>query len=141
MDVANTTTLSDIDANLIKNEQKEVSNMKNYIKTNLPLAYSDAVNIDNTIYVAGQGPDNLDVSAEEQIRQTIMNIEKVLANVGAGLKDIVKVTVILNYDKITPQMLEEIYKEYFKDPYPARTVFKSDIGFNIQIDAIAVKEG
>jgi enamine deaminase RidA (YjgF/YER057c/UK114 family) len=36
------------------------------------------------------GPDNLDVSAEEQIRQTIKNIEKVLANFGAGLKDIVK---------------------------------------------------
>jgi len=48
-------------------------NKKTYIKHALLLAYSDAVKIDNTIYVAGQGPDSLDVSSEEQIRQTIRN--------------------------------------------------------------------
>ncbi|WP_036591655.1 RidA family protein [Paenibacillus alvei] len=74
----NTGPLGEIDANLKKTKKKEVYIMPDYIKTNLPLAYSDAVKIDNTIYVAGQGPDNLDCSAEEQIRQTIKNIEKVL---------------------------------------------------------------
>ncbi|OPA75357.1 hypothetical protein BVG16_22475 [Paenibacillus selenitireducens] len=113
--------------------------MKEYIKSGLPLAYSDAVIIDKTIFVAGQGPDNLDVAFEDQIGQTIKNLEKVLLKVEASLKDVVKVTVILNYEKITPQMLEEVYKDYFTEPYPARTVFNSDIGFNIQIDAIAVK--
>jgi 2-iminobutanoate/2-iminopropanoate deaminase len=112
--------------------------MKKYIKHELPLAYSDAVKIDKTIYVAGQGPDNLDVSNEEQIRQTIENIEKVLSKVNANLNDVVKVTVILNYNKITPQLFEEIYKEYFIEPYPARTVYNSEIGFNLQIDVIAV---
>jgi 2-iminobutanoate/2-iminopropanoate deaminase len=118
---------------------KEVNRMKKYIKSNLPLAYSDAVQVDKTIFVAGQGPDSLEVTVQEQIRQTIMNLEKVLLKVNSSLQDIVKITVILNYDKITPQILEPIYQEYFKEPYPARTVFKSDIGFNIQIDAIAIK--
>lgn len=113
--------------------------MKEYIKSDLPLAYSDAVRIDNTIYVAGQGPNSLEDSAEEQIRQTIQNVDKVLQVCHASLKDIVKVTVMLNYDKITPQMLEEVYKQFFQEPYPVRTVFKSDIGFNIQMDAIAVR--
>ncbi|OZB96164.1 RidA family protein [Paenibacillus sp. XY044] len=113
--------------------------MKEYIKNNLPLAYSDAVKVDNTIYVAGQGPNSLEDNPDEQIRQTLGNIEKLLQKFEAGLKDVIKVTVILNYDEITPQMLEPIYKEYFKEPYPARTVFKSDIGFNIQMDVIAVK--
>src|SRR6185312_8132429 len=111
--------------------------MKKYIKSDLPLAYSDAVIVDKTIYVAGQGPDSLDVSVEEQIRQTITNLEKVLMKVNSSLQDIVKITVILNYEKITPQILKPIYNEYFKEPYPARTVIKSEIGFNIQIDAIA----
>lgn len=118
---------------------KEEKKMKEYIKSDLPLAYSDAVKIDRTIFVAGQGPDSLDVSVEEQIRQTINNIKNVLSKVDASLKDIVKITVILNYDRITPQILEEVYKEYFKEPYPVRTIFKSEIGFNIQIDAVAVK--
>ncbi|MCQ6557144.1 RidA family protein [Paenibacillus mendelii] len=114
--------------------------MKEYIKSDFPLAYSDAVVIDKTIFVAGQGPDSLEVTVEEQIRQTIRNLEKVLSKVEASLKDLVKVTVILNYDKITPQMFEEVYKDILTEPYPARTIIKSDIGFNVQIDAIAVKE-
>jgi 2-iminobutanoate/2-iminopropanoate deaminase len=117
-----------------------VTKLKNFIKSDLPLAYSDAVIVDKTIYVAGQGPDSLEVSVEEQIKQTITNIEKVLAKANASLSDIVKITVILNYDKITPQIFEDVYKEYFIEPYPARTIFKSDIGFNIQIDAIALKQ-
>jgi len=62
----------------------------------------------------------------------------VLAKLDANLKDIVKVTAILNYNHITPQLFEEIYQDYFKEPYPARTVFSSEIGFNIQLDVIAV---
>ncbi|MFC5529534.1 RidA family protein [Cohnella yongneupensis] len=104
------------------------------------MAYSDAVISNNTIFVAGQGPDSLEVPVEEQIRQTIKNLEKVLSKANSSLKDIVKVTVILNYDQITPQTLEPIYREFFKEPYPARTVLQSGIGFNIQIEAIAVKE-
>lgn len=113
--------------------------MKNYIKSDLPIAYSDAVIVDKLIFVAGQGPNSLDVTEREQIRQTFNNIEKVLAKANASLRDIVKITVILNYEKISPQLFEEVYKEFFEEPYPARTVFESGIGFNVQVDAIAIK--
>lgn len=36
--------------------------MKNFIKSDLPIAYSDAVIVDNLIFVAGQGPNSLDVT-------------------------------------------------------------------------------
>lgn len=114
--------------------------MKNFIKSDLPLAYSDAVIVDKTIFVAGQGPDSLDAPVKEQVRQTLKNIEKVLTQANADLRDIVKITVILNYEKITPQLFEDVYKEFFEEPYPARTVFQSAIGFNVQVDAVAIKD-
>ncbi|WP_051236884.1 RidA family protein [Paenibacillus pinihumi] len=120
--------------------KKRSETMKNFIKSDLPLAYSDAVIVDKLIFVAGQGPDRLDIPVREQIRQTIENIEKVLAKANASLRNIIKITVILNYEKISPQLFEDVYKEFFEEPYPARTVFESGIGFNVQIDAIAIKD-
>jgi 2-iminobutanoate/2-iminopropanoate deaminase len=114
--------------------------MKKYIKNNTPLAYSDAVVLGNTIYLAGQGPNNIGVSPEEQVRQTIGNIERLLINEGFSIQDVIKVTVILNYSVVTPQLFEPVYKEFFHEPYPVRTIFSSEIGFNVQIDVIAVKE-
>ncbi|GIP29387.1 hypothetical protein J23TS9_45170 [Paenibacillus sp. J23TS9] len=114
--------------------------MKEYFgkDNSMNLAYSQAIKVDNTIFVAGQGPNNLDDPIDEQVRQTIRNMKKVLNEAGADLKDIIKTTVILNYKYITPGQFEVIYKEFFQTPYPVRTIFSSEIGFNVQIDAIAV---
>lgn len=85
----------------------------------------------DTVYVAGQGSNTLECSAEEQVRQTFENVRSVLAEVGLDLNDVVKITVILNFTYLTPQLFEEIYTEYFQSPYPVRTIIRSDIGFNI----------
>jgi 2-iminobutanoate/2-iminopropanoate deaminase len=116
-------------------------NLKEYfgVENTLGLAYSQAIKIYDTIYVAGQGPNSIECSVEEQVRQTLENVKKVLQEAGADLKDVVKVTVILNFSYITPQIFEEVYKEFFRSPYPVRTIIRSDIGFNVQVNAIAVK--
>ncbi|MCD9025476.1 RidA family protein [Cohnella silvisoli] len=115
-------------------------NLKEYFgkDNSMGLSYSQAIKTNNTIYVAGQGPDNLEAPVDEQIRQTLRNVKKVLKEAGAELEDIVKTNVILNYNFITPGQFEIIYKEFFKYPFPVRTVLSSDIGFNIQIDVVAV---
>lgn len=116
--------------------------MKEYfgVENSVGVAYSQAIRVKDTVYISGQGPNTLECSAEEQVRQTLENVRSVLAEVGLGLSDIVKVTAILNYDYVTPQLFEKVYTEYFQSPYPVRTVIRSDIGFNVQIDVVAVFE-
>ncbi len=104
----------------------------------LGLAYSQAVRVNDTVYVAGQGPDTLECPVAEQVRQTLENVRNMLGEAGLDLSHVVKVTVILNFAYITPQIFEKIYVQYFQSPYPARTIIRSDIGFNVQVDVIAV---
>lgn len=108
------------------------------VENSLGLAYSQAVKVKDTVYVAGQGPNTLECSEEEQIRQTLENVRSVFAEVGLDLSAVVKVTVILNFAYVTPQLFEKVYTEFFQSPYPVRTIIKSDIGFNVQVDAVAV---
>lgn len=108
------------------------------MENSLGLTYSQAVKVKDTVYVAGQGPNTLECSAEDQVRQTLENVRSVLADVGLNLNDVVKITVILNFAYVTPQLFEEIYTEYFQSPFPVRTIIRSDIGFNVQVDAVAV---
>lgn len=114
--------------------------MKQYygVENDKDLPYSQAIRAGNTVYVAGQGPDTLDVSVEEQARQTLANVEKVLKEAGATLQDVVKVQVVLNCKRISPKQFDEVYKQFFTSPYPVRTVVNSDIGFHVEVDVIAV---
>ncbi|MFK7692755.1 RidA family protein [Paenibacillus sp. HJGM_3] len=114
--------------------------MKEYfgVKNSTGLAYSQAIRVNDTLYVAGQGPSTLECTPEEQVRQTLENVRAVLAEVGLDLSDVVKVTAVLNYDYVTPQLFEGVYTDFFQSPYPVRTVIKSDIGFNVQVDVVAV---
>ncbi len=117
--------------------------MKQYYGVENPfgLAYSQAIRANDTVYIAGQGPNSSDGSAEEQVRQTLENVRDVLAEAGADLKDVVKITAYLHYDVVTPQIFEKVYTEFFRKPYPVRTVLRSDIGFHVQVDAVAVIDG
>ncbi len=116
--------------------------LKQYFGVENPvgLAYSQAIRVKDTVYVAGQGPNSLEGSPEDQVRETLDNVRDVLAEAGADLKDVVKVTAYLHYDVVTPQLFEKVYKEYFQSPYPVRTVLRSDIGFHVQVDVVAVTE-
>jgi 2-iminobutanoate/2-iminopropanoate deaminase len=55
------------------------------------------------------------------------------------LSDVVKVTVFLG-EGAGFEEFNEIYKDYFSNPYPARTIAPANMGFMVQIDAIAVIE-
>jgi 2-iminobutanoate/2-iminopropanoate deaminase len=109
------------------------------------MPYSQAIKVGNTVYVAGQGPFDPETgrgvgnTLELQARRALDNLRAILEESGAKMSDVVKVTVFLGegagFDEFN-----EIYKDYFSNPYPARTIAPANMGFMVQIDAIAVIE-
>jgi 2-iminobutanoate/2-iminopropanoate deaminase len=109
------------------------------------MPYSQAIKVGNTVYVAGQGPFDPETgrlvgnTLEEQARRALENLKAILEEAGAMLKDVVKVTVFLG-EGAGFNEFNLIYKDYFSMPYPARTIGPANMGFMVQIDAIAVIE-
>ena len=102
--------------------------MKREITTkNAPAAigpYSQAVDFAGLIFCAGQiGTDNkfntLKKGITAQTNQVFKNIKAVLQAAGSGMDNVLKVEVYLKEMADFPVM-NEIYKNQFKKPYPAR---------------------
>ena len=87
-------------------------------------AYSQAVNINGTVYLSGQIPLNPETmtlvdGSENQIHQVFKNLRAVVKASGGNLNDVVKLTVYLT-DLALFAKVNEIMAEYFDEPYPAR---------------------
>jgi len=108
--------------------------------------YSQAIIAGDTIYVAGQGAFNpptreiVSGGIEEQAARTLENIKAILEGAGASMDDVVKVNVYLA-DLGDFAKMNEVYKRYFKEDYPARaTVGVKLLGtMQIEIECIAVR--
>jgi len=89
--------------------------------------YSQAVRIDNTVYISGQiplQPETMELVAggmEQQIRRVFENLATIAEAAGGKLADIAKLTIYL-IDLEDFQLLNRIMAEYFQEPYPARAV-------------------
>ena len=108
--------------------------------------YSPAVRAGDFVYVSGQTPrdavtgqlDGSDVST--QTRRTLSNLQRVLEQAGAGLADVVSVTVYLQRADDWEAM-NEVYKEYFRGPYPSRTTVGAELrGMLVEISAVAYRK-
>lgn len=100
-----------------------------------------------TIYVSGQVPLTKDgklVGAgnmEAQTRQVFENLKAALAGAGAGLKDLVKITIYTT-DASQLAAIRKVRNEYLPGDFPASTfmevkaLFRPDV--MIEIDGIAV---
>lgn len=90
--------------------------------------YSQAVKVDNTVYISGQIPLNPKTmemmmdSFETQAHQVFKNLQAISQAAGGDLKDLVKITVLLSDLKYFAQV-NEIMAQYFSEPYPARAAF------------------
>ena len=104
-------------------------------------AYSQAIAAGNLVFLAGQGPfapsgDKVEGPFAEQARQTFENLAAVAAAAGGSLADAVRVGVYLR-DMENFATMNEIYREFFPEPLPARTTIQSDLpGFEIEVDAV-----
>lgn len=87
--------------------------------------YSQAVKVDNTVYLSGQIPLDpqtmqiVDGDIGRQIRRVFDNLQAVAEAAGGSLNDIVKLNVFLT-DLSDFPIVNEIMAEYFHQPYPAR---------------------
>jgi 2-iminobutanoate/2-iminopropanoate deaminase len=110
--------------------------------------YSQAIVTGNTVYVAGQGgfdPATMQLqnaTFEEEVAQTLENIKAILAAAGATLRDVVNVNVYLS-DLNNFARLNEIYKQYFQEDFPARATVGAALlgGTQIEVACVAVVEG
>jgi 2-iminobutanoate/2-iminopropanoate deaminase len=75
----------------------------------------------------------------EETRQAIRNVSAILAENGAGLADVVKTTVFLATLADWPA-LNEVYVEFFDEPFPARSVIEAPLvaGALVEIEVVAL---
>jgi reactive intermediate/imine deaminase len=89
----------------------------------LPYPFSAAVRTGNLLFLSGQvgvRDGRTGDGIEEQTRMTMENIRDTLAQAGATLEDVVKVTVFLTDMSLWPK-LNEVYREFFAKDFPARS--------------------
>ncbi|MCD4708157.1 MAG: Rid family detoxifying hydrolase [Candidatus Sabulitectum sp.] len=106
--------------------------------------YSQAVLTGSLVFISGQlGMDlktgKLSETVEEQTRLALESIEKIIAEAGGCLDDIVKTTVLLA-DMSDFAAMNRAYSEFFKQPYPARAAFqvaKLPLNARVEIEAVA----
>jgi 2-iminobutanoate/2-iminopropanoate deaminase len=102
--------------------------------------YSHAVIAGDFIFLAGQGPVDPETGEqaatfEEQARQTLTNLAAVAAACGASLKNAVRVGVFLR-DMADFPLFNEVYREFIREPLPARTTVPAAMPIPIEIDAV-----
>ena len=125
--------------------------MKSEIKTeNAPSAigpYSQAIEVNGTVYVSGQIPivpatgEFISNDIKEQTHQSLTNIGEILKAAGLDFSNVVKTTVLLS-DIANFTAMNEVYGEFFPAPYPARAAFEAAAlpkGALVEIEVVAVR--
>lgn len=109
--------------------------------------YSQAVLAGNTLYISGQLPVDASTGAfagediQTQTRQSLTNIGYILEAAGMSYADVTKTTVLLK-DIGDFAAMNEVYAQFFKEPFPARAAFQvAALPKNalVEIEAVAVK--
>jgi reactive intermediate/imine deaminase len=106
--------------------------------------YSQAVKINNTVYLSGQiplDPKTMEMQQSDfmtEANQVFKNVSAVCEAAGGSIQDMVKVNIFLT-DLSNFALVNEAMAQYFEQPYPARAaigVKELPKGANIEIDGI-----
>ena len=108
--------------------------------------YSQAVKIDNTVYLSGQIPlvpetmELVEGDMRTQITQVFNNLTAVAKASGGSLADVVKLNIYLTDLDHFP-VVNEVMSEFFSQPYPARAavgVSELPRASQVEMDAVLV---
>lgn len=108
--------------------------------------YSQAVKAGDTVYMSGQIPLNPETmelvtgDIQTQTRQVFENLKAVAEAAGGDFGNFVKVNIFLT-DLANFADVNEVMKEYFQEPYPARAcvgVASLPKGTEVEIEGIMV---
>jgi 2-iminobutanoate/2-iminopropanoate deaminase len=105
--------------------------------------YSPVVVSGDHVYTAGQVAFDesggvVSGGIDAQTRRALDNVKACLEAAGCGLDDVVKVNAFLA-DLGDFEGYNEVYREYFGAPYPARTTVQAGLppGLLVEIEAVA----
>jgi 2-iminobutanoate/2-iminopropanoate deaminase len=111
------------------------------------LPFSPAVVVGDLVFISGQAsvdaegkivPDTF----EGEFRRSIENVRKVLEAAGTDLAHVIQTR---NYvrDAEEVALYNQLYREYFKEPFPARTTITNCLPPNLryEIEVVAVRKG
>ena len=106
--------------------------------------YSQAMVINNMVFTSGQIPvdpatGDIPEGIEAQTNQALTNLKNLLEAAGTSIDKVVKTTVFIQ-NMSDFSVINEIYQNYFSEPYPARScveVAKLPKGVLIEVEAIA----
>jgi len=120
--------------------------------TNAPQAigpYSQAVKTNNLMFISGQIPMDpstgnlVEGSIEDEANQVLKNLKSICEAAGYSLDDAVKITIFLT-DLGNFAVVNDVMKEHFSEPYPARATVEVSglpLGVNVEIEAIISTDG
>lgn len=139
----------------------EISNIytQNYTKGNImksiistdqaPSAigtYSQAVKVNNTVYLSGQIPlipetmEVIEGDFSSQTEQVFKNLSAVCEAAGGNINDMVKVNIFMT-DLSNFATVNEIMAKYFTEPYPARAAIQiSRLPKDVEIEMDGIME-
>jgi 2-iminobutanoate/2-iminopropanoate deaminase len=110
--------------------------------------YSSALRSENLLFISGQVPFDpatgvmIDGDIAAQTRRVLDNVGALLRAAGLTFADVARTTVFLaDMNDFGP--MNDVYKTYFSEPYPARSTVQAarlPRDARIEIDAIAVVE-
>lgn len=109
------------------------------------LPFSPSVVVGDLIFVSGQASVDktgkiISGTFEEEFRRSMENLIQILHDSGSDLAHVVQTRNYIR-DPANGPLYQELYKEYFKPPYPARTTIALCLGpaLHYEIDCVAVK--
>jgi len=109
--------------------------------------YSQGIDTGELIFTSGQIPVNPSTGEvvhggiEEQTAQVLENLKNILEAAGSSISRVIKTTVFIK-DMSDFSAVNEVYKKYFSEPYPARScveVARLPKDVLIEIEAVALK--
>jgi 2-iminobutanoate/2-iminopropanoate deaminase len=123
------------------------SSMKKIETTQAPAAigpYSQAIAKDGFLFVSGQLPldpssgEVVGTNAAQQLEQSLKNMSAIAEAAGTSLSKTVKTTVLLT-DLGEFAAVNEVYGQFFRDPYPARACYQVVAlpkGARVEVEAV-----
>jgi 2-iminobutanoate/2-iminopropanoate deaminase len=109
------------------------------------LPFSAAVEANGFVFVSGQASVDatgqiISGTFEEEMRRALQNVTDILRSAGLGLENVVRVTSYVQ-DPADGPRYNELYREYFTAPFPARSTITNCLGtaLKFEIDVIAVR--
>ena len=132
--------------------QIKINSMKQVINTSAAPAaigpYSQAILVGNLVYTSGQIPIDpatgsfIEGGIKEQTHQSLSNVQAILSEAGLSMSNVIKTTVFMA-DMNDFAAMNEVYAEFFTEPYPARSAVAVKTlpkGALVEIEVIAAKD-